>query len=219
MTTEQYIKEMTPMEFVRLRRYCIDLVRDAVQTAFGKDMLAVFSETAARAELLPFTDPVVQTFMGIIGFRNSLQQEGSKVEYLAREAIHDLNECYNNSDKEWYSPRTEGYIGFFEPLSTVTVNERTPEEVVRTFFLYMWNRWCEDECKLLFGWNYRHFWDKWCHHCKQFRRGAVECFYAELDLENQRLLVERALRCYDEKMKQTENIIAEIQLATDKTPE
>jgi hypothetical protein len=32
-----------------------------------------------------------------------------------------------------------------------------------------------------------------------YKRGAGECFFAELDMENKRLLVERAIRYYAEK--------------------
>jgi hypothetical protein len=82
-----------------------------------------------------------------------------------------------------------------------TTNGRTPVNIVSCFFIYMWNRWCEEECKLVFSWNYRHFWDKWCYHCERHRWGAAEGFYAELSEDNRERLVVRALECYDKNLK------------------
>ena len=35
------------------------------------------------------------------------------------------------------------------------------ENAVSSFFYYMWNAWCEEECKVVYGDMYRHFWEKW----------------------------------------------------------
>lgn len=35
------------------------------------------------------------------------------------------------------------------------------ENAVSSFFHYMWNVWSIEECKVVFGDMYRHFWDKW----------------------------------------------------------
>ncbi|MFS2826827.1 hypothetical protein [Parabacteroides distasonis] len=35
------------------------------------------------------------------------------------------------------------------------------ENAVSSFFYYMWNAWSKEECKVVFGDMYRHFWDKW----------------------------------------------------------
>jgi hypothetical protein len=188
---------MTPAEFVGLRRRCIDLVKHAIATEHGREMLKIFEHTAVMTELLPFTTTVANTFMGIVGFWNYLQQEGQKLEYFAREATHDLNECVNHSDKEWLAPRTESYIEFYVPLLVDT----TPVNIVTCFFMYMWNRWCEEECRQVFGGLCQHLWSKWCYHCKRFSAGAAECFYAELDIGNQRLLVERACEYYDKNFR------------------
>jgi hypothetical protein len=82
-----------------------------------------------------------------------------------------------------------------------TINGRTQAQIVHTFFMYMWNRWNEEECKHLFGWNYMHFWSKWCYHIKRFSSGAAECFFAELDIGNQQRLVDRACEYYDKNIK------------------
>lgn len=72
---------------------------------------------------------------------------------------------------------------------------------VSSFFYYMWNAWCEEECRIAFsqancGW--RHFWEKWCGICDRHGvRGAAEIFFAELSDTNQDLLVKRACEVYD----------------------
>ena len=35
------------------------------------------------------------------------------------------------------------------------------ENAVSSFFYYMWNAWSKEECKVVFGGMYLHFWDKW----------------------------------------------------------
>ena len=71
---------------------------------------------------------------------------------------------------------------------------------VTSFFFYMWNKWCEEECRLVFGNGdfWPHFWKKWCHFCdKTNSRDAVAGFYAELSDTNRDKLVARALELYD----------------------
>ena len=72
---------------------------------------------------------------------------------------------------------------------------------VSSYFFYMWNAWCEEECKIAFaksecGW--MHFWEKWCGICnKHGVWGASERMYAELSESNRDLLVARATAVYD----------------------
>ncbi len=72
---------------------------------------------------------------------------------------------------------------------------------VTSFFFYMWNAWCEEECKKAFsapGNNWQHFWNKWLGICKEHSvYGAAERFYAELSTKNRNLLVERATEVYE----------------------
>lgn len=76
-----------------------------------------------------------------------------------------------------------------------------PKNDVTSFFYYMWNAWCEEECKKAFsapGNNWQHFWNKWCGICEKHSvYGAAERFYAELSLKNRNLLVERATEVYE----------------------
>lgn len=73
------------------------------------------------------------------------------------------------------------------------------ENDVTSFFFYMWNAWCKEECQKAFaGCDYNHFWSKWCHFCESDGvRGATECLYAELDNSNRDKLVARATELYD----------------------
>ena len=82
-----------------------------------------------------------------------------------------------------------------------TTDERTWDNTVSRFFMYMCYRWCEDECKLVFTWNYKHFWDKWRSFNRECRSGSTECFYSALDKDYRRRLVERACQVYDENLR------------------
>lgn len=81
------------------------------------------------------------------------------------------------------------------------------ENVVSSFFYYMWNKWSREECINVYGKGClsSHFWNKWVYIRKQYGTyGATERFYAELSENNRALLVARALECYrnnEEKLK------------------
>lgn len=72
------------------------------------------------------------------------------------------------------------------------------ENIVSSFFFYMWNAWSRQECETVFGWEYRHFLDKWDGICKRHSvLAAAERFYAELSTSNRVKLVKRACEMYD----------------------
>ena len=71
------------------------------------------------------------------------------------------------------------------------------ENTVSSFFYYMWNAWSEEECKVVYGGMYPHFWEKWCVATDKGTFGAAERFYLELSEDNRRILVERAVSIYD----------------------
>ena len=58
--------------------------------------------------------------------------------------------------------------------------KRTNENIVSSFFYYMWNRWSKAECETVFGNMAGHFWAKWCGLSSATLSGAAERFYAEL---------------------------------------
>ncbi|MBT1308511.1 hypothetical protein JQN09_14980 [Phocaeicola dorei] len=73
------------------------------------------------------------------------------------------------------------------------------ENAVSSFFYYMWNAWSKEECRVVFGGMYKHFWEKWNAQARKSIYGAAERFYSELSENYQRLLVERAVSLYDGK--------------------
>ena len=76
-----------------------------------------------------------------------------------------------------------------------------PKNDVTSFFFYMWNAWCKEECQKAFsapGNDWQHFWNKWLGICKEHSvYGAAERFYAELSNYNRNLLVKRATEVYE----------------------
>ncbi|MBQ8482856.1 MAG: hypothetical protein IJ504_00965 [Bacteroidales bacterium] len=76
-----------------------------------------------------------------------------------------------------------------------------PTKAVASFFFYMWNGWCEDECRTIFGNMHEHFWSKWTSLARKDIRGAVERFYAELSDNNREKLISRATTLYDGNAK------------------
>lgn len=71
------------------------------------------------------------------------------------------------------------------------------ENIVSSFFFYMWNTWCKEECQKVFGSMYEHFWSKWCSLANPSASGSSEKFYSALSEYNRRLLVNRACEVYD----------------------
>ena len=53
------------------------------------------------------------------------------------------------------------------------------ENAVSSFFYYMWNAWCEEECRTVFKEMHPHFWEKWSLMTDKGIFGAAERFYAE----------------------------------------
>lgn len=80
--------------------------------------------------------------------------------------------------------------------------KRTNENIVSSFFYYMWNGWgSQEECQQVFGCLSEHFREKWNSLFQQYHRGAAERFYAELSSDNRRLLVDRACVMYNGSSK------------------
>lgn len=75
--------------------------------------------------------------------------------------------------------------------------ERTNENIVSSYFFYMWTFWEREECNLVFGRESEHFWQKWCHYAEPSAAGAAEKFYSALSVNNRCKLVDRACTVYD----------------------
>lgn len=89
------------------------------------------------------------------------------------------------------------------------------ENAVSSFFYYMWNAWCEEECKIVYGNMYRHFWEKWSMMTDKGIFGASERFYAELTDHYREKLVERAVSLYDSKARRKLPDDSKIQVCSD----
>lgn len=69
--------------------------------------------------------------------------------------------------------------------------------IVSSFFYYMWNAWCKEECLKVFGPMCEHFWSKWCSMANPSAHGSSEKFYSALSEHNRALLVNRACEVYN----------------------
>lgn len=84
--------------------------------------------------------------------------------------------------------------------------KRTNENIVSSYFYYMWNRWSKEECDTVFGNMAGHFWEKWCHLSNSSPSGAAERLYAELGNDARRKIVERACKLYNGQRHASETI-------------
>lgn len=93
--------------------------------------------------------------------------------------------------------KQETDIVFLFEASKAKSKEKIQENIVSSFFFYMWNAWCKEECEKVFGWEFPHFWEKWCKAAKDTAWGAAEKYYADLSDGYRVKLVERACETYD----------------------
>lgn len=82
-----------------------------------------------------------------------------------------------------------------------TKSERSQENIVSSFFFYMWNGWSMEECKIVFGTDGKHFWSKWCSFSTPSPLGAAECFYSSLSKDAREKLVKQACLRYDDSKR------------------
>lgn len=87
--------------------------------------------------------------------------------------------------------------------------KRTNENIVSSYFYYMWNRWSKTECETVFGSMAGHFWEKWCSLSNPTPSGAAERLYAELGNEARRKIVKRACELYNGQQLVSENVADE----------
>lgn len=72
------------------------------------------------------------------------------------------------------------------------------ENIVSSFFFFMWNAWCKEECETVFGYGFQHFWNKWCGFYEKYSvYAATDRFYADLTTDNREKLVNRACELFD----------------------
>lgn len=70
---------------------------------------------------------------------------------------------------------------------------------VNNFFYYMWNRWSATVANDLFGYYLgKHIWEKWQGNVEYYGpTAAVSSFYAELDNECRKTIIEAANKYYN----------------------
>ncbi len=105
-----------------------------------------------------------------------------------------------NLNYPYYCPNCDENLFEFEtkvkPKTQKADSEK--ENIVSSYFFYMWNAWCEKECEIVFDWEFRHFLEKWKGICKTHSvYAAAERFYAELSTNNRAKLVNRACEVYN----------------------
>ena len=99
---------------------------------------------------------------------------------------------------------------YYKQSKKLTGMDSTKSNDVTSFFFYMWNAWCKEECQKVFSvsGNWMHFWNKWCGICEAHSvYGAAERFYAELSNDNRDLLVKRATDLYVNDCRIKENFV------------
>jgi len=160
-------------------------------------------------------------------YRNFLIDEGILTESSGNKPDwwSKTNEYYYSLDKkffeeagisqnEWYFRQLLGYTitkEIDESLETelgeftFPNEEETNENIVSSFFFYMWNSWGKDECEIVYGWECEHFWSKWAFNANETARGAAEKFYKDLSTNNRLKLVKRACELYNGSARRDEN--------------
>lgn len=76
-------------------------------------------------------------------------------------------------------------------------NERSQENIVSSFFYYMWNAWDGRECAMVCGLDCIQIWEKWRNCCTDCPLGATEYFYMGLSNDIKEKLVTRACEVYN----------------------
>jgi len=125
----------------------------------------------------------------IFGYYGGLAWQKYEVE---KDVLFDMvrHLCYHLTKRE------NDIVYLFESEKQ-KLKEEIDENIVSSFFYYMWNAWHKEECQKIFGGEWEHFWNKWIHHTKKTTRGAAEKFYADLDTGNRIKLVKCACELYN----------------------
>lgn len=129
----------------------------------------------------------------------------TKIWCLTREDVFLLSEVDDDTDQilEIATEMENDQEKLKEAQANLTefleLRKRSPENIVSSFFFYMWNRWSKEECDDIFKPNAEHFWQKWleCYERMKGSYGASEEFYKVLSESNRKKLVQRAVRCYN----------------------
>lgn len=117
-------------------------------------------------------------------------------------SAHDIKKLLQTikevtSNEELFHQANCNYLKF------ISVKNRTLENIISSFFYYMWNKWSEEECQELFQNNANHIWKQWTDACNKngTANGAAEILYKNLSDNNRKILVRRAILTYDGNKK------------------
>lgn len=105
---------MSLSDFSVLREHCLSLVRSELKAHYKGELLDEYIALTLQHRMLPAVPPVEETYRGILGYHRYLQQQGNVPAEFLQDALHDLTECLHFERKEGYSPRTAGYVKFYE---------------------------------------------------------------------------------------------------------
>lgn len=98
-----------------LRERCLSLVRTEFKDCYNGELLDEYITLTRQHRMLPAVPLVEETYRGIIGYYNYMQKNGWDTTLFLQDALHDLAECLHFERKDGYSPRTAGYVKFYEP--------------------------------------------------------------------------------------------------------
>lgn len=119
------------------------------------------------------------------------------------EVYNDAEELTDLTDKLVYHLEKEQYetVYLFQPQKDMTVEEMQ-ENIVTSYFYYMWNAFSQTESDQIFGYLSQHMTDKWNSICKRHSvYSAAERLYADLTQDNRLKLVTRACLQYNGNSK------------------
>lgn len=102
-------------DYSLLRERCLSLVRTELKAKYKAELFDEYVALTLHHRMLPAVPLVEQTYKGIIGYYNYLQQNGSDTTLFLHDALHDLTECLHFERSDGYSPRTAAYAEFYEP--------------------------------------------------------------------------------------------------------
>lgn len=106
---------MERQEFTGLRERCLGLVKKELLERYDGELLDDYITLTLQHRMLPPAALVVETYKGIIGYRNWLRSVNLEPGSFVGDALHDLSECRAYTRNDGYSPRTHGYLEHYEP--------------------------------------------------------------------------------------------------------
>lgn len=105
--------KMSLSDYSLLRESCLSLVRAELKAKYSAELFDEYVALTLQHRMLPAVPLVEETYKGIIGYYNYLQQNSCDTTPFLQDALHDLAECLHFQRSDGYSPRTAGYVHFY----------------------------------------------------------------------------------------------------------